>query len=113
MSRMVPTATVELDRERTLRLDFEAMRRFKKATGLSILKGELTEKTTDEDTIVALVHSMLVHEDPELTLSDVGAMIHTGNVDEIMAAVQKLNVGDSAGPEDGEQDPTTATSPTS
>jgi hypothetical protein len=68
-------------RERTLRMDFKAMKRFHNATGLSPWAREVWDDPSPE-MLVALLWAALTHEDPDLTLEDVETMdgVEMGNI---------------------------------
>jgi hypothetical protein len=93
-----PTLPIELDRTRTLRLDFLAMSRFERATGEKLFLVSAVEAPTASQPegrarearawdaidntasgLVAFVWAMLVHEDAALTVDAVGAMLNFGN----------------------------------
>lgn len=78
MSVLVHTVPIQLDRERHLRLDFNAARHYKRATGKSLFDAEIWN-SVDVEEVVTMVWAMLIHEDKELSVDDVGAMIHPGN----------------------------------
>lgn len=75
-----PEAAITLDRKRTLRADLQAMRLFKRETGISILRGELRADTIDEDNLCALLWAFLVHDDPELSIDAVATMLTPSNM---------------------------------
>ena len=89
-----PEAKIVLDRERTLRCDMHAMRLFKNATGISLLRGELHELQDNvaEDNVAELVWAFLVHEDAELTIDAVAKLLHPGNLVDILSQVFALIV---------------------
>lgn len=83
-----PEVVITLDRERRLRFDFNAAAHFEAATGRNIFEpGVLTKPTAT--TTRALLWCMLVHEDPQLTLDDVGKMINFQNFVGISAQINK------------------------
>ena len=87
-----PEAKIVLDRERTLRCDsMHAMRLFKNATGISLLRGELQDNVA-EDNVAELVWAFLVHEDAELTIDAVAKLLHPGNLVDILSQVFALIV---------------------
>ena len=72
---------LRLDRERTLILSFNALCRAEEVTGINFLMGEFTFSSVR--VMRALVWSGLLHEDPTLTLEDVGDLIEAAGVDDI------------------------------
>lgn len=90
MSRpTIPVVEIELDKIRHLRLDFNALARAEEATGKSLLNGIAWQNMTVKD-YRALVWACLLHEDPELTLEDVGSLIHVGNVEYVTSCLTQL-----------------------
>ena len=80
-----PRIPVVLDRPRTLLFDFNALALFEEATGLSVLAGGMTVGSVRE--LRAFLWAGLRHEDPDLTLEDVGRMVHSGNMAALMAQI--------------------------
>lgn len=74
---MIPGSGVKivLDRERTLRFDMNARVEFEEATGENSLEPAFWTKKMTAKNQRALIWACLVHEDPALTLKDVGAML--------------------------------------
>lgn len=80
--------TVNLDKERHLRLTLKGMLEFEKLTKKSLLKGfEL--KTFSLEETAALVFACLIHEDKELMYDDVLCMIDISNLTTVIDAVSK------------------------
>ena len=79
--------TIELDKERTLRLDFNALVAFEEAadTKLSSLGQDMSAKQ-----IRALVWAGLLHEDPDVTLEQVGSQLHLGNIEYISQKLEEV-----------------------
>lgn len=74
---------IELDRPRRLRFDFNALASYEEATGTSVLGDGLEKSLGSATNIRALLWAALLHEEPELTQQQVGAMMHLGNVNEL------------------------------
>lgn len=83
----VKTVPIQLDKERRLRMDFNALADFEEATGAPF--SEVTGALTITQ-LRALLWACLRHEDEALTVRDVGAMIHPGNVGQVEQAVTAL-----------------------
>lgn len=79
---------IELDRERRLCFDFNALAAYEEATGTSVLAEGLQDGLRTARGIRALLWAALLHEDPDLTLSDVGAMLNIGNMADLTARLQ-------------------------
>ncbi|MEE9401258.1 MAG: hypothetical protein V3V32_04485 [Dehalococcoidia bacterium] len=101
MARLVPLVEIELDRPRFLRFDLNAMCEVERMTGSSF-----AEMDGSMQTMRVLLWAGLLHDDPELTLKDVGSFIHVGNIQEVSDAVgEALSVampGDRAAAADGD-----------
>ena len=83
-----PGVKITLDKERTLKLDLNAMVAFEEATGKSIMGGKFTGKDMTPRDLRAMLWACLLHEDEELTLKQVGSWITVGN---LMEVTGKLN----------------------
>lgn len=82
------SAKITLDKERNLLLDMNAMAEFEKETGKSLMNGADLKKMGMRD-FRALIWACLVHEDEKLTIKQVGAMIHAGNLEKVSTAIEK------------------------
>lgn len=99
-----PLVPIVLDRPRNLLLSFGGMIALKKKTGKDLFDPKTTEalaKDIGMEDMIALTWACLIHEDRDLTLEDVGFLIHIGNIDLIMEALEK--VFDLAMPEGGKE----------
>jgi len=67
---------------RNIRLDFNALALAEELTGKSFVDIEAWGDMRATD-IRAVIYACLVHEDPELTLEQVGGLLHMGNVERI------------------------------
>jgi len=79
---------IELDRPRRLCFDFNAFAAYEEATGKNVLAGGLHEDLQSVRGLRALLWAALLHEDPDLTQQQVGAMLHLGNVGEMTGRLQ-------------------------
>lgn len=77
-----PAVKIMLDKPRTLKFDLNALAAFEDTTGKSFLRGLSLSGLTTKD-LRALIWAGLLHEDPALTLEQVGAMVHAGNLPDI------------------------------
>lgn len=82
--KLVP---VQLDRERNIRVDFNALELAEELTGKDLMGGELDNPRVGD--VKKIVFAFLKHEDPELTLDAVGGMLHPGNINEVTAALKE------------------------
>ncbi|MGE5553294.1 MAG: hypothetical protein ACM3XZ_05145 [Betaproteobacteria bacterium] len=82
-----PTAPIMLDRERHLLINFNTLALIEEKTGKNTLRSETWQNISASDLRVFL-WACLLHEDPELTLEQVGAMLTMDKVAEITAALQ-------------------------
>lgn len=86
MGKDAPVVKIELDKTRHLRVDFNGLAAFEEETGKAVEDIGTGMSVTE---LRALVWALLLHEDPELSVRDVGAMLHPGNVQAIEEAVQE------------------------
>lgn len=84
-----PIVKIILDKERTLRLDGNAIMRFEQRTGKSILKGITWADMTWTD-IHVMLWSSLRGEDPTLKMDQVGAMYDFPDLEYISEKIQLL-----------------------
>ena len=78
--------TINLDKERHLRLTLKGMLEFEKVTGKSLLKGfKFKELSLPE--VAALIWACLIHEDRKLTYDDVLCMVDLVNMQAVADAV--------------------------
>jgi len=77
MRPTVNSVKIDLDKERTLRFDFNAMAHYEEATGANALLMDIKKFTAKQ--VRALMWACLLHEDSTLTLEQVGEMLHAGN----------------------------------
>jgi len=91
-SKLAPTATFTLDRERTLIVDMGALVRFKQATGKSLIT-DLADILRDfgEDKVVALIWASLsTREKPRLTYDEFLEIFPPGRLTEATTTVFTL-----------------------
>jgi len=103
MTKATPIVQIELDKPRNLRFDFAAFMAFEKETGKNILQENVWGNITATD-LVTLLWAALKHEDKDLTLEQVGSMIHLGNIKEITQKLQEAfekAIPDVGGKEEG------------
>jgi hypothetical protein len=79
-------AIITLDKERHLKLDLNAMVKFEEVTGKSLFNQNALSELSSID-MRALLWAGLAHEDPTLTLTDVGALITLENMDIVAKAI--------------------------
>ena len=80
---------VKLDRERTLRFDMNAQVRFEEITGENTLDASFWKKKITAKNTRALIWACLVHEDPSLTVEQVGSYLTPGNSPRVTNALNK------------------------
>ena len=109
MGKTAPKVKLDLDKKRTLIMDLEAMCDFEDETGVSLLNGGQLNYLGMKE-LKILLWACLRHEDESLTQTQVGRMVHMGNLQEVFAAIGKAyNV---ALPEqEGEPDPLASQNP--
>jgi len=79
--KVKPQVPIVLDKPRVLLMDMNAMVEFEKATGKNMLQQTATSITAKD--LRALLWACLKHEDKDLTIEQVGSMIHAGNLQEV------------------------------
>lgn len=87
-----PTTRLTLDRERTLRLDYNTFADIQEATGLNALQGEPFQEAniTQPKVLRAVLWACLRDEDPQLTERDAGRLMTLGNIQEIVETIGEL-----------------------
>jgi hypothetical protein len=94
---------IELDKVRHLRFDLNAMSAYEDATGNSSFS---IGDNINAKNIRALLWASLIHEDEDLTIKQVGHMIHPGNMTYITNKLNQITKNSSdTGDEPGENDP--------
>lgn len=83
-----PGVKISLDKERTLKLDLNAMVAFEEVTGKSLMKGTFKSKDMTPRDLRVMLWACLLHEDEELTEKQVGSWVTVGN---LMEVTGKLN----------------------
>jgi len=78
---------IELDKERTMRLDFNALIDFEEKAGVRI---DQVGEDFSLRQMRAFLWAALRHEDPDLTEEDVGAMLHLGNVEYVSEKITEV-----------------------
>lgn len=101
---LVPTVTITLDRERTMRMDMNAFADFEAVTHKSFMNGSLDMASLTSDDMRALIWACLVQDDESLTQRDVGAMLHIGNLPAATNAIASLFTQAMPEPEEGSVD---------
>ena len=86
MPPTAPIVSITFDRERHMRLDFNALARAESITGKSALDLDKPSATQ----MRALLWACLVDEDPALTIEQVGSWIHLGNLEAIKRSLDAL-----------------------
>lgn len=80
---ITPTVPINLDRERNLRVDFNALSTLEKRVGSSVMNGNVWRQMKARD-IRFLLWACLKHEDPKLTEVKAGALVQMGNLRYVM-----------------------------
>lgn len=88
MNKARPDVKIMLDRERTLRLDLNAMISYEDATKKSLFDGSFQGANFSAKDMRAMLWACLLHDDPTLTLEIVGSLISVDNMTDVAS---KLN----------------------
>lgn len=99
MPSIGPVVEIELDKPRTLRLDFAGIAAAERATGRSFLRPGAVA-TANANEMTALLWGCLLHEDPQLKLETVRSWISYGNVNYVVERVMEAVVACFPEPED-------------
>ncbi len=83
-----PVIPIQLDRPRTLKITFNTLVEIEQETGKSIMDRATWQDLGVRDLRVIL-WAALKHEDPSLTIQDVGAMLGPHNMEDIANAIGK------------------------
>lgn len=94
--------TINLDKERHLCLTLNAMVQFGEVTGVNLFQKSSMQDISPKD-LRALLWACLIREDKQLSLEQVGEMVHAGNFLEVAEALGKvweaaMPKGDGTGP---------------
>ena len=96
MAETIQPITIQLDKERHLKLTLGGMKRFQEETGKSLLKGLDIKSMTEADAI-AFIWACLIWEDKDLKVEDVGFMLDPDTYNEIVKKITKSwGKGDSS-----------------
>lgn len=79
----IPTVTIELDKPRRLKFDFNAAARFEQATGKNLLSGATLGAMSATDIRAFLWACLAWGEDKSLTLDEVGELVDFTNMAEV------------------------------
>ena len=90
---------IQLDEPRTLRLDFNALRRAEVINKRNYLQAESWQNLSISEMTV-LLWSALLHEDPKLELDTVGAEIHGGNAEYVSQCLIAAQAASSPEPKE-------------
>ena len=104
MNKAKPVIKIMLDKERTLKLDLNAMVAFEEAIGRSLFDFGKGEKL-DARCLRALLWACLLHEDETLTEKQVGAWISTDNMAAIDAKLEEVSSASMPEPKAGQDSP--------
>lgn len=78
---------INLDKPRKMKLDLNAMAAYEETTGKSAFD---IGKNVSATNIRALLWAALIHEDDTLTIKDVGALLHMGNMQAVSEKITQL-----------------------
>jgi hypothetical protein len=84
-----PRATLQLDKERHIVMDWNTLTLFEEATGQDVLAKDGNLNIVGARNIRALLWASLAQEDPDLTLQDAGKLIKGGNLVDILDALKQ------------------------
>ena len=88
VNKAKPGVKITLDKERTLKLDLNAMITFEEATGKSFAEGSFGRGNMSPGDLRTILWACLLHEDDTLTEKQVGSWVAMDNMVEVAS---KLN----------------------
>jgi len=89
MNKARPDIKIDLDRERSMCLDLNAMCEFEKVTGKSLTDGSFSGTNMSASDIRAMLWACLLGDDSELTLEQVGSLISVENIADVAMKLNK------------------------
>jgi len=96
--------TVQLDKERHLRLTLRGMLAYETLTGQSLFKGFNPQKLNLRE-ITSMLWACLIHEDKELKYDDVIDMVEIGDIPTLTKAISRCIVESFPDVKEGEEAP--------
>jgi hypothetical protein len=102
MRPTIKTVKIDLDRERALRFDFNALSLFEETTGLNSLDASIWS-SLNAKSLRAMLWAALKHDDPSLTQEQVGAMLHSGNIGYITERITEAYKASTPDQPEGEE----------
>jgi hypothetical protein len=82
-----PKSTITLDRERTLKYDYNSLALAEKETGKNLLTDIASLKSLRVTDLRAMLWAGALHEDPELTVEAAGRLLKPSNTGAVVKAV--------------------------
>jgi hypothetical protein len=105
MNKVNPIMKIDLDKPRSIKFDLNAMVYLEETTGKS-LQEIYNGQAPSMSSLRAILWACLIHEDPALTLEQVGSLVSMENMAEVSAKIaEALNAALPEGKGDTESDP--------
>lgn len=84
-----PVVKITLDKERTLKLDLNAMVAFEEAAGKKFVDASFDKGKMSPKDLRAILWACLIHEDDALTVKQVGSWVTASNLIEVTLKLNK------------------------
>lgn len=103
---MLRTVAIELDKTRRLKYDLNAFALLKEQHGINLFRAD-PDRLHDPTAVRACLWAGLVHEDPNLTVEQVGSFVDLGNFREVseLVAEAMMSANGRQVPSEDEADP--------
>jgi len=88
-SKVKPVVKITLDKERTLKLDLNAMVAYEEATGSNLLDGSFLSSGMSAKELRTMLWACLLHEDDTLTEQQVGSWVNPANLVDITSKLDE------------------------
>jgi len=88
-NKVRPGVKITLDKERTLKLDLNAMIAFEEATGKKFVDGSFGRGKMSPKDLRAMLWACLIHEDDVLTERQAGSLVTPSNMMEVVVKLNK------------------------
>lgn len=87
---MAKTATITLDKERTLAFPIMSLIKLEKEHGVKLTDLQDPEKAQDFSVILAIIWAGLIHEDRELSYEDLGYLVDLTDLPAVTTALGEV-----------------------
>lgn len=89
MNKVKPEVKIMLDRERTLVLDLNSMVSYEEVTGKNLFNEGFESVNASAKDMRVMLWACLLHDDPSLTLEQVGSIISIDNMSKVASRLNE------------------------